>query len=66
MARIAADPKAPIELRARMYAELAQYVHPKRRAIDSRFVDSEGRDRFPLDLESVRAYMRMANEDGEL
>jgi hypothetical protein len=54
-----------VELRARMYAELAQYVHPKRRAVESRFVDSQGKDRYPLDLESVRAYCQNAPSGGE-
>ncbi|MFN0314049.1 MAG: hypothetical protein ACKVQA_03295 [Burkholderiales bacterium] len=36
MAKIAMDPESPPELRGRMYAELAQYVYPKRRAIDPR------------------------------
>ena len=36
MAKIAADEAAPVELRARMFAELAQYVAPKRKAIDHR------------------------------
>ncbi len=35
MARIAMDDGNPIELRGRMFAELAQYVAPKRRAIES-------------------------------
>jgi hypothetical protein len=34
MARIAMDTANPAELRGRMYAELAQYVAPKRKAID--------------------------------
>lgn len=34
MARIAMDETAAIELRGRMYAELAQYVAPKRKAIE--------------------------------
>ena len=34
MAEIAADKQHPIELRARMYAELAHYVYPKRKAVD--------------------------------
>ena len=34
MARIARDKKAPMELRGRMFAELAQYIAPKRRAIE--------------------------------
>ena len=34
IAEIAANTEHPIELRARMYAELAHYVYPKRKAID--------------------------------
>jgi hypothetical protein len=34
MAQIAADTTVDIGIRARMYAELAQYVWPKRRAIE--------------------------------
>ena len=34
MARIAMDDASPLELRGRMYAELAQYVAPKRKALD--------------------------------
>jgi hypothetical protein len=34
MARIAMDEKHPPELRGRMYAELAQYVYPKRKSVE--------------------------------
>jgi hypothetical protein len=34
MARIAMNKKIPVELRARMFAELSQYVAPKRKALD--------------------------------
>ncbi len=34
MAKIAMDPEASLELRGRMYAELAQYIGPKRKAIE--------------------------------
>ena len=34
MAEIAANKEHPIELRAKMLAELAHYVYPKRKAID--------------------------------
>lgn len=34
LARIAMDPESPPELRGRLYAELLQYVAPKRRALD--------------------------------
>ena len=33
MAKIAMDCTNPVEIRARMYAELAQYVAPKRKAV---------------------------------
>jgi hypothetical protein len=39
MAGIAADPKSSPELRGRMYAELAQYVYPKRKAIEVGGID---------------------------
>jgi hypothetical protein len=34
MARIAINKKNPVELRARMFAELSQYVTPKRKALE--------------------------------
>ena len=34
MAKIALDPQNAVELRARMFSDLAQYVAPKRRAVD--------------------------------
>jgi hypothetical protein len=34
MVRIAVNTKASLELRGKMFAELAQYVAPKRKAID--------------------------------
>ena len=34
MVRIAPNPKASLELRGRMNAELAQYVYPKRKAVE--------------------------------
>jgi hypothetical protein len=34
MARIALNTKNPIELRVRMFADLAQYVAPKRKALE--------------------------------
>jgi hypothetical protein len=41
MARIAMDEANPVELRARMYAELAGYVAAKRKAVDL-LTDDEG------------------------
>lgn len=34
MAKLAMDESSPPELRGRMYAELAQYIAPKRKALD--------------------------------
>ena len=34
MAQIALDEKNPVEVRARMFSELAQYVAPKRKALE--------------------------------
>jgi hypothetical protein len=34
MVRIATDPEASLEFRGRMNAELAQYVYPKRKAVE--------------------------------
>lgn len=34
MARLAMDKKQPPELRGRMFAELAQYIAPKRKALE--------------------------------
>ena len=58
MADLAMDEKQDASLRGRMAAELAQYLHPKKRSIEQRFVDGEGNDREMLDLASVRAYMQ--------
>ena len=42
MAKIALDPQTPIELRARMFSDLAQYVAPKRRAVEHSPSDGTG------------------------
>lgn len=39
MAQIAMDPRNPPELRGRMYAELAGYLYPKRKAVEMRTDD---------------------------
>jgi len=39
MAEIAMSESHPVELRARMFMELAHYMYPKRRAIDYHHVD---------------------------
>ena len=58
MARLAMDEATPIDIRARMYAELAQYVAPKRRASEVQQTTSKqvvfniGLPRSPLPLAS--------------
>ena len=53
MAQIAMDISNPVEIRARMYAELAQYIAPKRKSIEvgggdaNRVVFNIGIDRRP-------------------
>ena len=42
MAKIALDPQNPVELRARMFSDLAQYIAPKRRAVDHSATDGTG------------------------
>ena len=62
MARIATNEKYSPELRGRMYAELAQYVYPKRRA-----VEHAGEPVAPLQsklvVEFVRAAPQVASSD---
>jgi len=53
MARIAMNHENPIEIRAKMYSELAQYVAPKRKALavssnDHRIVFNIGITRHPV------------------
>lgn len=57
MARIAMDRKAPLELRGRMYAELAQYAYPKLRSVAH--TDPEGGKLF--DIDAVRAFHAQRN-----
>jgi len=47
MASIAMDRQNPVEIRARMYAELAQYIAPKRKAIQ---VDGGEKSRVTFNL----------------
>jgi hypothetical protein len=51
MARIAMDCQIPVEIRARMYAELAQYVAPKRKALQ---MGSENTDRIVFNIGITR------------
>jgi hypothetical protein len=41
MARLALDPNNSPELRGRLFSELAQYVAPKRKAIDLSWTESD-------------------------
>ena len=43
MAEIAMSESHPVELRARMFMELAHYVYPKRKAVDVRVAEPEPR-----------------------
>lgn len=49
MVRIAMNPKASLGLRGRMNAELAQYVYPKRKAIEHSGETGGGPIRFVLE-----------------
>jgi hypothetical protein len=64
MARIAMDPEASLELRGRMYADLAQFVYPKRKA-----VEQSGPDGGPLEVlslaDAIRARRRARMDPGE-
>jgi len=61
MALIATNKKHAPELRGRMYAELAGYVHPKRKAIE--VTGPSGKPLF--DLGAIREYIQQAPADGE-
>jgi hypothetical protein len=50
MAEIAANKRHPIELRARMYTELAHYVYPKRKAVDEHLDGSGEPFKFTLNI----------------
>jgi hypothetical protein len=50
MAKIAMDEKAELSLRAQMYKELAQYVAPKRKAVE---ITGEDGDPFQMELKSL-------------
>jgi hypothetical protein len=60
MAEIATNEKHTTELRGRMYAELAQYVYPKRKAVELA-TDSVAPQQSKLVVEFVRA--RPADEE---
>jgi hypothetical protein len=54
MARIAMDEENAVELRARMYAELAGYVAPKRKAIDHSSKDGSINEPLEIMVKVVR------------
>jgi hypothetical protein len=41
MVQIAQNPEASLELRGRMFSDLAQYIYPKRKAVELGSPDSE-------------------------
>ena len=49
MAEIAMSESHPIELRARMFLELAHYVYPKRKAVDIRVAEPEPQEQATSD-----------------
>ena len=51
MARLAMNTKNPAELRGRMYSELAQYMWPKRKAIE---VSGDGAGPYVLAIQLTR------------
>jgi hypothetical protein len=57
MARIAMHPKTKLELRARMFAELAGYVYPKRKAVEHSTAEGA------LPIEDIRIHL-IAAENG--
>ena len=57
LARIAEDPATRPELKIRCYAELAQYVHPKRKAMDL----GSGKDGEPVKVILERIGMESRN-----
>jgi|SRR5579875_320882 hypothetical protein len=61
MVRIAQNPKARLELRGRMYAELAQYVHAKRKAIE---VSADGPSNGDFTLEELLHTYRKFDRNG--
>ena len=61
MAKIAMDQSNPIDLRARMYAELAQYVAPKLKSSEL-----TGADRGPLQLESINEHLSAEQRDARI
>jgi hypothetical protein len=50
MAKIAANKRHPIELRAKMYIELARYVYPKRKAVDGFHEGTDEPFKFTLNI----------------
>ena len=61
----------PIELRARMFMELAHYVYPKRKTVDVRATEPEPREQATsedvirwLDEKAERVQVNLAREPG--
>ena len=72
MAEIAMSASNPVELRARMFMELAHYVYPKRKAVDVRVAEPEPRQQATsddvirwLDEKAERVQVNLAREPGK-
>ena len=72
MAEIAMSESHPIELRARMFMELAHYVYPKRKTVDVRVAEPEPREHETsddvirwLDEQAERVQVNLAREPGK-
>lgn len=61
MVRLAQNVRNRPELRGRMFAELAEYLHAKRKAIE--LSAPGGKPLFPL--EAIREYVKQAPPEGE-
>ncbi len=71
MAEIAMGESHPVELRARMFMELAHYVYPKRKTVDVRVAEPEPREQATsddvirwLDEQAERLQVNLAREPG--
>jgi len=66
LARIALDPETKPELRVRCFTELAQYVYPKRKAVDPHSDGELGRAPWPPLLDFGNLPMPKVSPQGEM
>lgn len=64
MVSLAMDVGIEPGIRARMYSELIQYIYPKLRATDHRFVDADGNDRGMAELDRLVETVRGESLNG--